>query len=280
MAPHCRLALRYGTAAGQQQDGAADTSMCTLVILRRPGHAWPVLIGANRDEMIDRACEPPGRHWPDRPEVVAGLDSLAGGSWLGVNDWGVAAAVLNRTGSLGPAPGRRSRGELVLEALDHADAAAAAEALSDLDPAAYRTFNLIVADSRDGFWLRHAGGVRVERRRLKEGVSMIAAGDIDDLGSRRIELALPAFRAWPAPDPDRGAWAGWQSLLESTRVPPGEPAASAMRFRTDGYGTVSSAVIALSGHAEPDRRMAFRYAGWLPQETPWRDVLAAPPARV
>ena len=111
--------------------------MCTLVILRRPGHRWPVLIGANRDEMIDRASKPPGRHWPDRPELVAGLDILAGGSWLGVNDWGVAAAVLNRHGSLGPAPDRRSRGELVLEALDHADAAAAARALVDLDPEAY-----------------------------------------------------------------------------------------------------------------------------------------------
>jgi len=104
--------------------------MCTLVILRRPDHRWPVLIGANRDEMIDRPWDPPGRHWPDRPEVVAGLDKLAGGSWLGINDWGVAAAVLNRHGSLGPAPGIRSRGELVLEALDHADAAAAAEALA------------------------------------------------------------------------------------------------------------------------------------------------------
>ena len=98
--------------------------MCTLVILRRPEDAWPVVIGANRDEMIDRPAKPPGRHWPDRPEVVAGLDIEAGGSWLGVNDWGVAAAVLNRHGSLGPASGLRSRGELVLEALDHADAVA------------------------------------------------------------------------------------------------------------------------------------------------------------
>src|SRR5215472_12933777 len=109
--------------------------MCTVVILRRPDHRWPVLIGANRDEMIDRPWRSPDRHWPDRPEVVAGLDVLAGGSWLGINDWGVAAAVLNRTGSLGPAPDRRSRGELVLEALDHADAVTAAEALSYLDPA-------------------------------------------------------------------------------------------------------------------------------------------------
>src|SRR5919108_5501887 len=104
--------------------------MCTLVILRRPDHRWPVLIGANRDEMIDRPWQPPGRHWPDRAEVVAGRDLLAGGSWLGLNDWGVAAAVLNRHGSLGPAAGLRSRGELVLEALDHADAARAPAALS------------------------------------------------------------------------------------------------------------------------------------------------------
>src|SRR3954470_11020762 len=166
--------------------------MCTLVILRRPEHDWPVVIGANRDEMIDRPARPPGRHWPDRPEIVSGIDLLAGGSWLGVNDWGVAAAVLNRHGSLGPAEGLRSRGELVLEALDHADAVEAAAALSHLDPTAYRTFNLIVADERDAFWLRHAGGARIELHPIKEGLSMIAAGDLDDVGTRRLELALPA----------------------------------------------------------------------------------------
>src|SRR5947209_15117669 len=131
--------------------------MCTLAILRRPEHDWPVIIGANRDEMIGRPAEPPGRHWPDRVEVTAGKDLLAGGSWLGLNDWGVAAAVLNRHGSLGPQPGQRSRGELVLEALDHADAVAAADALTHLEPTAYRSFNLIVADNRDAFWLRHTG---------------------------------------------------------------------------------------------------------------------------
>ena len=250
--------------------------MCTLVILRRPRHRWPVLIAANRDEMIDRASKPPGRHWPDRPEVVAGLDALAGGSWLGVNDWGVAAAVLNRHGSLGPAPDRRSRGELVLEALDHADAITAAEALSYLDPEAYRTFNLIIADERDGFWLRHAGRARVETHSLKDGLSMIAAGDIDDLATRRLELALPAFREWPAPDPDRDDWDGWQGLLASTRAPPGEPATAAMRFHTDGYGTVSSALVAIPARGEPDRRPIFRFAEWLPDITPWRDVFNPP----
>ena len=250
--------------------------MCTLVIFRRPRHRWPVLIGANRDEMVDRPSKPPGRHWPDRPEVIAGLDMLAGGSWVGINDWGVAAAVLNRHGSLGPSPDRRSRGELVLEALDHADATAAAEALSDIDPEAYRTFNLIVADESHGFWLRHAGGPGIELSPLKDGLSMIAAGDLDDLAIRRLELALPAFRAWPTPDPDHDDWFGWQSLLGSTRAPPNEPATAAMRFRTGGYGTVSSALIALPARGEPERRPVFRFAEWLPHTSAWCDVMSAP----
>src|SRR4051812_50066950 len=108
--------------------------MCTLVILRRPEHDWPVVIGANRDEMIDRPAKPPGRHWPDRAEIVAGIDLLAGGSWLGVNDWGVAAAVLNRHGSLGPAAGGGSPREPLPQTLRPAHAIDAPPAPSRPDP--------------------------------------------------------------------------------------------------------------------------------------------------
>jgi len=247
--------------------------MCTLVILRRPEHDWPVVIGANRDEMVDRPALPPGRHWPDRAEVVAGLDLEAGGSWLGVNDWGVAAAILNRHGSLGPAAGLRSRGELVLEALDHADAVAAAAALTHLDPAAYRTFNLIVADNRDAFWLRHSDKGRVEARPLKDGLSLIAAGNIDETTTPRLALARPRFLAAPAPDPDREDWAAWQDLLGDDTVPPGAPAEAALRFRTGrGYGTVSSALIALPATPSLERRAIFRFAAWLPEPSPWCNV--------
>lgn len=247
--------------------------MCTLVILRRPEHAWPVIIGANRDEMIDRPALPPGRHWPDRAEVIAGLDLLAGGSWLGINDWGVAAAVLNRQGSLGPADGLRSRGELVLEALDHADAVAAAAALSHLDPDAYRSFNLIVADNRDAFWLRHDGSGRIATRPIDDGLSLIAAYDLNELATPRLALAGPRFRAAAAPDPDRDEWRAWQDLLGDDTAPAGAPEEAALRFRTGrGYGTVSSALIALPAAPSTKRRPVFRFAGWLPEPSPWHNV--------
>jgi uncharacterized protein with NRDE domain len=252
--------------------------MCTLVVLRRPEHDWPVVIGANRDEMIDRPALPPGRHWPDRAEVVGGLDLQAGGSWLGVNDWGVVAAILNRHGSLGPAAGVRSRGELVLEALDHADAVAAAAALSHLDPDAYRSFNLIVADNRDAFWLRHggaasSGGGRIEARPLKDGLSLIAGGDIDEMTLPRLAQAKPRFEAAPAPDPERDDWTAWQDLLSDDKAPPGAPPEAALRFRTArGFATVSSALIALPAVPSLERRVIFRFAGWLPLPAPWREV--------
>ena len=151
--------------------------MCTVVFLRRPDHRWPLLLAANRDEMADRPWQKPGRYWPDRPEVTAGRDQLAGGSWLGVNDTGVAAGILNRKDSLGPDPALRSRGELVLEALDHADAIQAAEALAELDPHSYRSFNLFVADNREKLVLKPASsygghhvwlGIETEQERWEE----------------------------------------------------------------------------------------------------------------
>lgn len=248
--------------------------MCTLIILRRPDHPWPVIIGANRDEMIDRPALPPARHWPDREEVVAGMDLLGGGSWLGVNDWGLAAAILNRHGSLGPDANLRSRGELVLEALDHADAVAAASALVQLNPAAYRSFNLIVADNRDGFWLRHAGIGKIEAFPLRDGLSLIAAGDIDETETRRLALARPRFEAAAPPDPDRDDWTAWEALLGDPSRPPGEPANAALRFETgSGFATLSSALIALPAIGADERRPRYRHAQWLPEPAPWREIV-------
>jgi hypothetical protein len=251
--------------------------MCTLVILRRPEHPWPVIIAANRDEMVDRPWLPPARHWPDRPETVGGLDVLAGGSWLAVNRHGVAAGILNRIGTLGPLAGRRSRGELVLEAVDHADASIAAEALTQLEPRSYRPFNLIVADDRDAFWLRHAdptGVLPVTARALPVGLSMITSGDLDDGASPRIRDYLPRFRAAPPPDPERGDWAAWEALLASDAGDPAAGPRGAMNFATEeGFATVSSALIALPRLGRPGAHQLFRFAGRRPTPSQWSETM-------
>ncbi len=249
--------------------------MCTVVILYRPEHRWPLILGANRDEMLDRPWRAPGRHWPDRPDVTAGLDKLAGGSWLGLNDTGVVAGVLNRMGTLGPAPGQRSRGELVLEALDHADAVAAAQALMTLDPESYRAFNMIVADNRDVYWLRHTSdaGARIEAVEIPPGVSMITAHDMNDTGSARVAMHLPRFEAAPPPDPDAGDWSAWEAIMASRQGGTERGREGAMAVVTDvGFGTVSASLIALPAIEAEGARPVWRFAGGLPAEVPYQDV--------
>lgn len=261
--------------------------MCSVIILRRPGHAWPVILGANRDEMADRPWKPPARHWPDRPEVVAGLDVLAGGSWFGINDHGVLACILNRHGTLGPAADKRSRGELVLEALEHADAADAAAALGAVEPSSYRAFNLLIADSRDAFWIanRDDDGT-VVREPVPEGVSMLTAHDLNDRrGSPRVARYLDRFRAAPTPNPSGGVdgegdWDAWSMLLGSRDFAADAGPSGAMTVVSDtGFGTTSSCLAALPipGGGRP----LLRFAAGRPDRTPYEaiDAWPSPPVK-
>ena len=243
--------------------------MCTLILLRRPGHAWPLLLAANRDEMVARPWRGPARHWPERDDVVAGLDEEAGGTWLGVNEEGVVAGVLNRPGALGPDPAKRSRGELVLEALDHGDADRAADSLRALDPAAYRPFNLVIADNRDAFWLKHTGPEPIAAAPVPEGLSMITAFDLNDAASPRIARFRPRFEAAPAPDPARGEWSAWQALLAAREADPDGGEEGAMRIEVrGGFGTLSSSLVGLD--AEGGRVYLFSESA--PGDGPWRPV--------
>jgi hypothetical protein len=250
--------------------------MCTVVLLRRPGHAWPLILGANRDEMLNRPWLPPARHWPDRPDVVAGKDELAGGAWMGVNDAGVVACILNRHGSLGPASGKRSRGELVLEALDHADAADAADALSEIDGRAYRPFNMIIADNRDAWWIaltediaRNGSPLRVTA--VPNGFSMITAGALNDRAEPRIGTFLPRFERAPPPDPDRDDWMAWEKLLGA------HGGRGSMSFRLEsGFGTSSASLLALPSvkraFGAPPAKPVWRFAAGAPESVPFLPV--------
>jgi uncharacterized protein with NRDE domain len=228
--------------------------MCTVVTLRRPDHDWPLLLAANRDEMQGRTWSPPARHWPDRPATVAGKDHQAGGSWLGVNDHGVVVAILNRRGSLGTEAGKRSRGELVLDALDHPSAEAAAAAIARYDGTAFRSFNMAVADREAGFWLKGAGQGAIEVFELPEGIGMLTAWDLNDtVSSARSAFYLPKFEGAAPPDPAADDWAAWQELLESTETAPGiNDPNGAMTVDTGwGFGTVSRSLIALPRTGAP-----------------------------
>jgi len=85
--------------------------MCLVALAWNVMPNLPLLVAANRDEFYDR-----GTHklhfWDDQPNICAGRDIQAGGTWMGVSRQGRFAAVTNfREGS--PRAAARSRGDLV-----------------------------------------------------------------------------------------------------------------------------------------------------------------------
>ena len=68
--------------------------MCLIVFAWRPGHAQPLVVAANRDEFYARPTKPLAQ-WVEAPQVFAGRDLQAGGTWLGLTESGRFAAVTN-----------------------------------------------------------------------------------------------------------------------------------------------------------------------------------------
>jgi len=237
--------------------------MCTVVLLIRPAHAWPLVLAANRDEMLDRAWDPPAAHWADQQDIVAGRDRSGGGTWMGVNRHGVVAAVLNRQGSLGPAAGKRSRGELPLLALVHRSAAEAAAAIAALDAGAWRSFNLVLADRTGAVFVRGLGHGHPDAQPFTPGLHMVTAHDPDDPDSPRVARHLARFRAAPAPQPDE--WDAWQAILADRSGPSGEQINVVPRA---GFGTVCSSLLAIPAASPP----TWLFAAGPPHATPFQPV--------
>jgi len=159
--------------------------MCMMAILYRVAQGAPILVAFNREERFDRATQYP-KIQSGSPRVVCGIDLKAGGTWLGVNQYGLMAAVTNRPKTVVPAE-PRSRGLLCRELLDVRAAEEAAEyAAKELATGVYAGANYIVADAR--FAAVVYGGNRVRVMELPPGLHLISDGDVNDFHDQRHEF--------------------------------------------------------------------------------------------
>ena len=89
--------------------------MCLIAFAYKLHPRYPLIFLGNRDEFHARPTRE-AQFWPEAPDLLAGKDLQAGGSWLGLNRLGHLAAVTNFREPATP-PGSRSRGELVTDYL-------------------------------------------------------------------------------------------------------------------------------------------------------------------
>jgi hypothetical protein len=122
----------------------------------------------NRDERRDRpeAIPPTDRRLPHRTAIYP-QDPVGGGTWVGVNDAGLAAALLNRSVNAGAPAGERplrSRGLIIPPLLDAGSVAEAADLAADLDPALFNPFRVVVLQPMVA-WVLTSDGVTLSVER-------------------------------------------------------------------------------------------------------------------
>ena len=211
--------------------------MCTLIALLGSVPGYPLVVAMNRDEFYDRPSLPPTlRSAPKK--MICPQDERAEGTWIGVNEDGLVAAVSNRFAGK-PNPRARSRGLLCLESLAFGGAAEAAMfAAERTEASAYNPFNLFLADPRriactgheDGTWTVH--GVR--------GLNVLTNAGLN-AGDPRAQRALQLLTDTPLDSLDAFLAATRRVLADHEDV-----GGRAICHHGEKTGTRSQTVIAVS----------------------------------
>jgi uncharacterized protein with NRDE domain len=229
--------------------------MCLIVFAWRPSHPTPLIVAANRDEFYARPTLPLAR-WPDAPQVYAGRDLEAGGTWMGISDDGRFAALTNIRDPNQPI-GLRSRGDLVArylsgtQSLENYLAEAAGRATE------YTGFNLLAGDAQRLYYLNSADPVPVP---LEEGIYGVSNAGLNTPWPKLVKAkaALAGQLGDPQPstllqllhDPTPAA----QAELPNTGVGLAtEALLSSVFISSPNYGTRASTVLIVN--ADGSRRM-------------------------
>jgi Transport and Golgi organisation 2 len=123
-----------------------------------------VRLACNRDELRCRPVAlPPRIEEFGQRRAVLPVDPTSGGTWVAVNDAGLALALLNvnsRNAATAPQAAPLSRGKIIPALLHDGTPLSAAFSALDLDPAQYAPFRLVLVNRREAVEV-HSDGTRI-----------------------------------------------------------------------------------------------------------------------
>ena len=164
--------------------------MCLIVLAWQVHPEYPLIVTANRDEFFARPSAP-ASFWTDHPDVLAGRDRQAGGTWLGVTRCGRFAALTNYREGGRQDPDAPSRGALVADFLSgQDDPQRYLEALAQHGEQ-YNGFNLFVGDGQRLFYYANRGA---GWRALEPGIYGLS-NHLIDTPWPKLSAAKAAFSA-------------------------------------------------------------------------------------
>jgi uncharacterized protein with NRDE domain len=154
--------------------------------------AFPLVVAANRDEHFSRPSAAP-RLLANHPAIFGGQDLAAGGTWLGVNEHGLVAAVVNRrAGAPTPAAAPKSRGLLCLDMLRVKTTAEAEEQLKREDGSRCQPFALLVASAQAAFVTFNSQN-GISRVHLDPGLHVFGNTSFTEFGGDKLNHARELF---------------------------------------------------------------------------------------
>ncbi len=248
--------------------------MCLIGLALHRHPRFSLVLAANRDEAFDRPASPAVWWQPlkARGRVLSGRDIRAGGTWLGVNEFGVLAALTNVRQ---PSPaayssaGEPRRGHLPLLALTQGTAAV--QAHLEHSHQSYKPFNLLVSGASTSphasFFYRHD---RAQGAPLSAGIHVLSNATLNTPWPKVQQLHL-ALNRLPAEESHAQLEATLLPILQGQEIPADqdlpdtglglerERQLAPLFIRAPGYGTRVSTFITQD---KETRKMRFSEWTW------------------
>ncbi|QNL21913.1 NRDE family protein [Hyphobacterium sp. CCMP332] len=226
--------------------------MCLVVFSYRENGSF--LLAGNRDEFYNRETKK-AEFWDDIPGLIAGRDLKAGGTWLGLDQYGNIAVLTNYRHPKYFKEAEKSRGELITEFFKNPNAIDAFSNNLKKNSEHYNGYNLIFGNPRNK--ILYFSNVSAELAEIKFGIHGLSNAFLNTPWPK-VENTKERFEIEVKADYNETSSEKIFSILNDTKEAPTEKLPdtgvdidlekklSSPFIKMEGYGTRCSTIISIS----------------------------------